>query len=1304
MNIDEYKENLDSELSSAIDKAKEAKKGKEDPDEGIGMDIAEDLAERCEKLLGIPGLSERIRELDEEYDREELVFKIAEEMAEGKIGEDMDREETVDKTIRASVAILTEGIVAAPIDGLGEITIEDGKNGEFIRVPYFGPIRSAGGTGQALSVLIADYIRQLLDIGEFEATDDEIERYVEEVTLYDKDSGLQYLPPDDKIRHIIKNCPVMIDGEQTEDKEVGGYRNLERINGNRIRGGMCLVVGEGIGLKAPKMKRYTDELDISGWEWIEKLIETSSDDEEEKEEEEQTMRKHPIENWDEIIKPSEKYMKDSLGGRPVFSGPSRKGGLRLRYGRSRNTGLASCGYHPATMVIVEGFIANGSQLKTERPGKAAGVACVDYIEGPTVRLRNGEVRKINTEEEAEKIVNGVDRILDLGEVLVPYGEFLENNHPIAPSPYVHEWWVQEYEKATGGRIPKEKIKYNVSKELAKAHNIPLHPKFTYLWHDITKEEYKKLSKEIEKEKINTEISNILEKLLVPHKVEDNEIKISEPHDQILKDTCSTQAEGETPIQMASNTAGYEIRHRSPVKIGTRLGRPEKSSRREMTPPVRGLFPVGKAGGSTRDVQKAAENEEGKKLDLEGKGGQINQGTIKSELANMKCLNCHTETWKPLCPQCHQRTEQYWRCPECHQKGEEGDYCHKCEEKMNKKDYKTINIKKELDQALEKLGIRVNTLDTIKGVKGLTSSEKIPEPIEKAILRTKHDIDTFRDGTARYDLTDLPLTAFKPKEIGLTPEQTKKLGYEKDLKGNPITSEDQLIEIMPQDIIVSHECGDYLKRVADYTDELLQKYYEKEPYYEAETKEDLVGELLIGLAPHTSAGVLGRLIGFTKDKANYTSPFYHAAKRRNCFHPDTSINTQQNNQWKNTTIKQFVEKHLEEHPQKDDFGTVYTNIENKNIKTESYNQEQKTPTIKQITHVNKHPAPNHLIKITTQTGKTLKITPDHPVLTYNQEQNKHKEKLASEVKEGDKLVTKKNDEKIGRQEEINIEHIDSIKNITYRNDYVYSVTVKDTNNICLNRSIYSTNCDGDEDSVMMLMDGLLNFSEKYLPDLRGKRTMDAPLVMTSMLDPSEVDDEAYNVDIEEEYPLEFYEKSMGVVSDPGDVDISIAEEKVDEGAVGLRHSIPTEDISGGPEESAYKHMSGMEDAIRNQLELARKTEGIDESVVGLGVIENHILPDIIGNLRAFSSQEFRCTNCEAKYRRVPLSGECRDCGTGLIFTVHEMSVKKYLDIANYIIEDFDIPRYTEERVRLLENRIEQLFRDDSVNQAEINDFF
>ena len=217
---------------------------------------------------------------------------------------------------------------------------------------------------------------------------EEVERYVEEILLYKRVASLQYTPSEDEIRLIVRNCPVCIDGDPTEEAEVEGHRDLERIGTNRVRGGMCLVLAEGLALKAPKVKKHVNKLNMDGWEWLEKLIRGSKGAEDE--ENEQTNK----------IKPKDKYIRDLIAGRPVFSHPSRPGGFRLRYGRSRNTSFAAAGINPSTMVLLDDFITNGTQLKVERPGKAAAISAVDSIEGPTVRLYSGDLVRVDNIEEA----------------------------------------------------------------------------------------------------------------------------------------------------------------------------------------------------------------------------------------------------------------------------------------------------------------------------------------------------------------------------------------------------------------------------------------------------------------------------------------------------------------------------------------------------------------------------------------------------------------------------------------------------------------------------------------------------------------------------------------------------------------------------------------------------------------------------------------------------------------------------------------------------------------------------------------
>ncbi len=352
--IRRYHESLMVELERIYRIAEAARRKGLDPELRVEIPIAKNMAERVEKLMGLPGLAERIMELEEEgLSREIICFKVADEIVEGKFGE-LSKEEAIDRAVRTAVAIMTEGVVAAPIEGIARVKI-DREN--FLRVYYAGPIRSAGGTAQVISVLVADYVRRKAGIGRYVPTEEEILRYCEEISLYKKVANLQYLPSDEEIRLIVSNCPICIDGEPTESAEVSGYRNLPRVETNRVRGGMALVIAEGIALKAPKLKKMVDEVGIEGWEWLDALIKgegNSSSGEEEK----------------AVIKPKDKYLSDIVAGRPVLSHPSRKGGFRLRYGRARNSGFATVGINPATMYLLD-FVAVGTQLKSrgpERPG------------------------------------------------------------------------------------------------------------------------------------------------------------------------------------------------------------------------------------------------------------------------------------------------------------------------------------------------------------------------------------------------------------------------------------------------------------------------------------------------------------------------------------------------------------------------------------------------------------------------------------------------------------------------------------------------------------------------------------------------------------------------------------------------------------------------------------------------------------------------------------------------------------------------------------------------------------------------
>jgi len=193
----------------------------------------------------------------------------------------------------------------------------------------------------------------------------------------------------------------------------------------------------------------------------------------------------------------------------------------------------------------------------------------------------------------------------------------------------------------------------------------------------------------------------------------------------------------------------------------------------------------------------------------------------------------------------------------------------------------------LNLAERKLSLTV-VPESVKGVRGLTNDAKAPEPLEKGLLRAKHDVSVFKDGTIRFDATNAPLTHFKPAEVGVEVEKLQALGYSVDMNGETLKSAEQCCNLKVHDIIVTEQCGDYFVRVAKFLDELLQTFYGLPPFYQARTRQDIVGQLVVGLSPHTSVGVIGRIVGFTRASVCLAHPFWHATKRRDCDGDEDSV--------------------------------------------------------------------------------------------------------------------------------------------------------------------------------------------------------------------------------------------------------------------------------------------------------------------------------------------------------------------------------------------------------------------------------
>ena len=896
MNNDEYFDMLSKYVDKAYEVANRARGKGYDPEMSVEIRPAPDLATKVEGILDIDGLAALIKSKDAKS-RQELAFKMVEEVCTNKRFES-EIQKRMTLAVRVGLSVLTEGILVAPTEGFQGVFLYKNPDGsDYVSAVYAGPIRGAGGTSAALSVALTDYARKLMGVGIYKPQKSEVERYVEEIGIYHHRKHLQYLPSDDDIRTIIENCPVCVDGLATEDAEIGIHRNIKRtaISGkeemitNRIRGGVPLVLCEGVAQKAKSVLKYTKAVGLD-WTWLNNIIRAEKADK-------SNSQDHSQDN-------NAVFLRELVAGRPVFAYPNHPGSFRLRYGRSRLTGIAAKGFSPSTMILLDEFIATGTQLKVEKPGKGCIAMPVDSIEGPFVKLDDGRAFRINDPEIAMEYKDHISKIMSVGDILITYGDFKKTNTALLPTSYVEEYWYAQLSAAGySGGMPeapsfKDALQYSID------YSVPMHPLYIYNYNDITNEDLGSIAAALSRADLGSnslfDISSIrlthddsekcrdaIERICIPHTDRDGTILIEGGDAQAL--LCSmgfikdgkvvedregaakaiSEADPEKlPAELLSSIAPFKIMQRS-TYIGGRQGRPEKAKERLMAPPPNVLFPIGEKGGKERSISKAYIADK----------KRFGAPNMEIEIARYRCQKGKESLPTAYCHRHESRAYLERICPRCMHKTS-SDVCENCGTPTMAYEMQKVDIADMLDSAMKNLGL-TQLPKLIKGVKGMMNKSKEAEPIEKGILRSVYGVHIFKDGTSRFDATDAPITHFYPKEIGTSIERLLELGYTEDYDGKPLESPDQLVELKHQDVILNHAGAEFVLRVSKFIDALLVKYYKVDPFYKADSKEDLIGHAVVTLSPHTSTGFVGRIIGYADVNVGLAHPYLISARRRNC---------------------------------------------------------------------------------------------------------------------------------------------------------------------------------------------------------------------------------------------------------------------------------------------------------------------------------------------------------------------------------------------------------------------------------------
>ncbi|MDK2383269.1 MAG: hypothetical protein QI199_00475, partial [Candidatus Korarchaeota archaeon] len=126
---------------------------------------------------------------------------------------------------------------------------------------------------------------------------------------------------------------------------------------------------------------------------------------------------------------------------------------------------------------------------------------------------------------------------------------------------------------------------------------------------------------------------------------------------------------------------------------------------------------------------------------------------------------------------------------------------------------------------------------------------------------------------------------------------------------------------------------------------------------------------------------------------------------------------------------------------------------------------------------------------------------------------------------------------------------------------------------------------------------------------------------------------------------------------------------------------------------YRKLNKMEDKMRAHFSLEERIKAVNKMDALSRAISSHFIRDIVGNLRKFGQQMFRCTKCNAKYRRPPLSGKCLVCGGPIQLTVHKGTVLKYLEPTLSLMREYGIEGYLSQRIKVLEAEARSLFREE-----------
>ncbi|MHA2318509.1 MAG: hypothetical protein ACXAC6_12230 [Candidatus Hodarchaeales archaeon] len=868
LEFQKYVNQLKRNITAQIQIASKARNQKHDPKSSIESNITNSSTKNILSILNIPKLEDYLpKRINQHENLLLLAADVAKQTINGRFIK-KSQEDLVLLALQNSFVILSRGQCSVPQEYMHRVRID--PTTKHLTIFFTNTIRHVPGVIIGLVVLISDYIRSILHLNRFQSSPDTIGRYEEELTIFLQMNDRLPRYERNHMTLFIQNIGIELTSEPYERVEVKKYRNLPKLT-NHLRMGLCVAL-EKILHNLQKVVQQKKLAGIPEWSWLDGVT---------------------------FSPPSQERdfgPKDIRSTQPLLAQSKTPGGFRIRYGLSRNIGCGTIGLHPAT-ILITGILSPGCTVQLDLSNASYSINPVSSIMGPLVELNDNSLVRINTIAEYYEMKESIIHIWEMGDILLSPSDNPIPDHFIF-SAWTEEWWseeinskitekpailksISEISDISPTEIRKmitDPLRYhpswNLSLILAKYTNVPIHPRFSFNWNEIAISDFIYLVqnlKDLNNQNLilDDDLVRIIKELGVQFKIKEGKLDVHEFNNFIpllqgkSEQITNIVESGEETISVESlchSLIGFPVRSLCSRRIGLKLIRIEKSEARVTNPPHHVLFPLGNHGGSQRDFFKINK-----------------ENPIKITISDRFCESCEISFFSSFCPECHQLTTQQYICRKGHIV--DSQHCDECNRKAYPKSPKLVNVRAMFNSALRK----AKSLDVqkVKGVSSLNNQYGISEPLIKGILRAKHKIHVFKDGTSRYSFTNSPIRTFTPKEIHTSIEELAHLGYSHDIFGEKLTDDEQQIEIFPYDVILNIEGLQFLFSQSKFLDDELVYLYDSSPYYRLRSFENVPGLLIVGISPTSQIGVVGRVIGYTKNNVLYAHPLWHHLKSRRC---------------------------------------------------------------------------------------------------------------------------------------------------------------------------------------------------------------------------------------------------------------------------------------------------------------------------------------------------------------------------------------------------------------------------------------